>query len=43
MTPWHVLREYPTEQEAKMAAYWMAKDREGDAIYPEYQVNGVRF
>jgi hypothetical protein len=43
MTPWHALRSYPTECEAKWAAYNFAKRRAEGAKYPLYSVNGCNY
>lgn len=43
VTPWHALRDYPTEQEAKMAAYQFARTRGEKEKYPIYSVNGFQF
>lgn len=41
-TPWHALRDFPSELEAKFAAYKWARER-GDKPYPKYSVNGFDF
>lgn len=43
MTPWHSLRTYETAQEAMYAAYRFANEREPDARYPQYSVQGRQF
>lgn len=40
LTPWHVLRDYATTQEAVWAAIQFAKQRPAEAKYPQYSVNG---
>lgn len=43
MTPYHVLREYPTMQEAMFQAYQWAKDRKPGEKFPKYSVDGREF
>jgi hypothetical protein len=42
-TPWHVLRTYPNEAQAKCAAYGFAKRHPKGEHFPKYSVNGRAF
>ena len=43
LTPWHSLRTYATEREAKFAAYKFAAKRASGEKYPQYSVNGFTY
>ena len=43
MTPAHVLRSYPTREEAMLQAYRWAAARKPGEMYPQYIVDGRRF
>jgi hypothetical protein len=42
-TPWHVLRSYPNEPQAKCAAHGFANHRRKGEHFPKYSVNGMAF